>query len=177
MLFLVPAASSIQKLEDLKGHAITFTTRSSNSGCKAALALLQDHDLLPQRDYLWRFSQGHDESIARVATGEAEVAPVASDMLQRAIAAGTIRPEQFRIIYESEPFPPATLGYAHDLTDELAANIRKAFLDFDCHGTSLQKRFDDSQTAKFVPLSYEQDFGRIRSIDAAFRKPSRRASD
>ena len=175
MLFIVPAKSPVNKLEDLKGRDVTFTTQDSNSGCKAAMAALQDHELLPQRDYTLRFSGGHEASIVRVASGESDVAPVASDLLQRAIAAGAIKPDQFRIIYESERFPPVTMGYAHDLTDELAASIRQAFLDFDGHGTSLQKRLDDSQTTKFVPLSYKQDFALIRRIDAAFRDPSRRS--
>ncbi len=157
MQLIVRADSSIQKLEDLKGHTVTFTSRDSNSGCKAALVLLQDHDMLPQRDYLWQFSGGHEESIARIVAGEYQVAPVASDLLQRAIGTGVVKPEQIRIIYESERFPPATLGYAHDLTDELAASIRKAFFEFECRGTSLQKRLDDSGNAKFVPLSYKQD--------------------
>jgi phosphonate transport system substrate-binding protein len=173
MQFIVPAGSTIKKLEDVKGHFVTFTSPESNSGCKAALAVLQDHELLPQRDYSWRFSLGHEESIAGIASGAYEIAPVASDMLQLALAAGTVKPEQFRIIYESERFPPATLGYAHDLSDELATNIRQAFLEFDCRGTSLQKRFDDSHTAKFVPVAYKQDFALIRRIDATFRKPSR----
>ncbi|HTU25736.1 MAG TPA: phosphate/phosphite/phosphonate ABC transporter substrate-binding protein [Pirellulales bacterium] len=172
MQFIVAARSSIKKLEDLKGKVITFTDPGSNSGCKAALALLQDHEMLPQRDYSWRFSLGHEESIARVASGEYEVAPVASDMLQLALAAGTIKPEQFRVIYESERFPPATMGYAHDLSDELAEKVRQAFLDFDCRGTSLQKRFDASQTTRFVPVSYKQDFALIRRIDASIGRPS-----
>jgi phosphonate transport system substrate-binding protein len=170
MQFIVPANSPIQKLEDVKGHSIAFTTRDSNSGCKAALALLQDNDLLPQRDYQWRFSGDHEESIKGVAAGEYEVAPVASDVLARAIGAGVVKPEQFRIIYESEKFPPVTIGYAYDLTDELAGKIRQAFLDFNSRQTSLEKRFDDSGTSKFVPVSYVQDFALIRQIDSAFRK-------
>lgn len=35
MEFLVPAGSPIKKLEDIKGHKVTFTTLDSNSGCKA----------------------------------------------------------------------------------------------------------------------------------------------
>ena len=107
-----------------------------------------------------------------IATGEFEVAPVASDVLLRAMDGGTIKPEQIRIIYESERFPPVTIGYAHDLTNDLAAAIRRAFLEFDCRGTSLEKRFEQSHTSKFVPLSYKDDYAPIRRIDAAFRTPS-----
>jgi len=177
MQFIVPARSPIQKLEEVKNHSVTFTTPDSNSGCKAALALLQDHNLLPQRDYSWRFSNAHEESILGVAKGQYEIAPVASDLLQRAIASGLIQDDQIRIVYESERFPPATMGYAYDLTDPLAENIRKAFLEFDYRGTSLEKRFGESNTSKFVPLSYLQDYALIRRIDAAFRKPSRVTSE
>jgi hypothetical protein len=59
----------------------------------------------------------------------------------------------------------------------LAAGIRKAFLEFSCHGTSLQNRFDASHTTKFVPLSYKQDYALVRRIDAAFREPARRTAD
>jgi phosphonate transport system substrate-binding protein len=177
MQFIVPVGSSIQKLDDLKGRTVTFTTRDSNSGCKAAIALLHDHELLPQRDYSWKFSGGHEESIKRIVAREYQVAPVASDLLQRAVTTGAVEPDQFRIIYESERFPPVTFGYAHDLTDELAADISKAFLEFDGHGTSMQKTFEDSSTSRFVPLSYKQDYALIRRIDAAFRKPSSPASE
>jgi phosphonate transport system substrate-binding protein len=172
MKIIVPAKSAIKKLEDVKGQTITFTTRNSNSGCKAALVLLQDHGLAPYRDYLWTFSADHDESIRGIAAGEYAVAPVASDLLQRAITQGTVKPDQFRVIYESERFPPATFGYAHDLSDDLAAKIREAFLQFTAKGSSLSKRFDDSQATKFVPVAYKQDFALVRRIDAAFRKPA-----
>src|SRR5262249_5582143 len=42
MQFIVPSNSKARKIDDLKGGSITFTSRDSNSGCKAALALLQE---------------------------------------------------------------------------------------------------------------------------------------
>jgi phosphonate transport system substrate-binding protein len=169
MKIIVPAKSKIEKVEDLKGRTIAFTTLNSNSGCKAAVVLLQDKNMLPSRDYKWIFSADHEFSIKGVAAGEYEAAPVASDLLQRAISNGTIKPDEVRAIYESERFPPATFGYAYDLTDELAAKIRQAFLEFRPKDTSLDKRFADSHAAKFVALSYKQDFALVRRIDSAFQ--------
>jgi phosphonate transport system substrate-binding protein len=172
MKIIVPAKSAIQKVDDLKGHTIAFTTPNSNSGCKAAVVLLQDRGMLPTRDYKWIFSSDHEFSIKGVAAGEYEAAPVASDLLQRAISKGLVKPEAFRVVYESERFPPATFGYAHDLSDELAAKIRQAFLEFKPPGTSMAKRFEDSQATKFVPVSYKQDFALVRRIDSAFQPAS-----
>lgn len=171
MKIIVPAKSSIQKIEDLKGHTITFTTLNSNSGFKAAVVLLQDKNMLPVRDYKWKLSSDHELSIKGIAAGDDEAAPVASDLLQRAISNGTIKPEDIRVIYESERFPPATFGYAYDLSEDLAAKIRQTFLDFKPKETTLAKRFEDSQAARFVPVSYKQDFALIRRIDSMFQKP------
>jgi phosphonate transport system substrate-binding protein len=172
MKIIVPTKSTIQKIDDLKGRTITFTTLDSNSGCKAAVVLLQDKNVLPSRDYKWTFSADHEFSIKGIAAGEYEAAPVASDLLQRAISKGTIKPEAIRVIYESERFPPATFGYAYDLSDELAAKIRQAFLEFKPKGSSLAKRFEDSLAAKFVAVSYKQDFALVRRIDSAFQPAS-----
>jgi phosphonate transport system substrate-binding protein len=171
MELIVPAESEIGKLPELKGHTVTFTSRDSNSGCKAALALLQDNELLPMKDYMWKFSGGHEESIKGVASGRYDAAPVASDLLQRAISAEVVKKDDVRSIYESEEFPPATIGYAYDLAPELAASIRKALIEFNPQGTSLQRQFDAAGATRFVPIAYKQDFALIRRIDDAFRKP------
>ncbi len=170
MQFIVPANSAIKSIADLKGHTITFTTSGSNSGCKAALALLQENDLQPLRDYTWKFSGDHLESVKWIINGEAEVAPVASELLQRKIDQGEIKPEQFRVIYQSERYPPATMGYVYNLSEDLTAKIRAAFLDFKPKGTSMEKRMQAASSQKFVPVSYKQDFALVRQIDAAFRQ-------
>jgi phosphonate transport system substrate-binding protein len=169
MKIIVPAKSAIQKVEDLKGHTIAFTTPNSNSGCKAAVVLLEDKGMRPSRDYKWIFSTDHELSIKGIAAGDYEAAPVASDLLQRAISQGVIKSEDIHEIYNSERFPPATFGYAYDLSDELMAKIRQAFLEFKPQGTSMAKRFADSQAKKFVPVAYKQDFALVRRVDSAFQ--------
>ena len=172
MQLIVPADSDLKSLQDLKGHTVAFTTRDSNTGCKAALTLLQDEELLPFRDYKWKFTGGHEESIKGVAAGRYDVAPVASDLLKRAISAEVIKADDVRTLYESEKFPPATLGYAYYLDPQLVTAIRQALSDFKPMGTTLEKQFGISDTTHFVPISYKQDFALIRRIDDAFRKPS-----
>ena len=106
MQIIVPAKSSIKSVEELKGHRIALTDRLSNSGFKAPLVLLMnDVGLYPQRDFEWSFTFGHDESIRGIATGEYEAAPIASDMLARAVSRDEIKDDQYRVIYESDGFP------------------------------------------------------------------------
>lgn len=165
MKLLVPADSPIKKPSDIRGHKVTFTRLDSNSGFKAALVYLMDaQDMIPERDYDWGFSQGHDQSIQGVASKEFEVVPVASDMLARAIEKGEVDAAAIRTVYESERFPPATIGYAYNLSPELRDAIRETLLGFDWEGTGLQREFEAEATC-FVPVNYKEDWANTRKVD------------
>ncbi len=170
MRLIVPADSAIRAPADLKGHELTLTEPGSNSGYKAALVLLRsDFGLLPARDYTIRYSQGHPQSIAAVAEHHAEIAAVSDDMLERAVAAGMVKKDQYRSVYESEKFPSAGLGYAYNLKPDLAAKVREALTTFDWKGTPLEKQLGASAAGatKFVPANYKNDWAVIRRIDDA----------
>ena len=47
---------------------------------------------------------------------------------------------------------------------------RRAFLEFNWAGTSLEKAYKESNQVKFVPISYKNDWAVIREIDERFRK-------
>ena len=164
MKLLVPADSDIKKPADIRGHKVTFTRPDSNSGCKAPLVLLREFELLPDQDYDWGFSMGHDESIKGVAAKDFDAAPVASDMLARAIENGEVEEGAIRTIYESERFPPAAIGYAYNLTPELREAISETLLNFNWKGTPLQEAFA-AEATKFVPVNYKDDWANIRRID------------
>jgi phosphonate transport system substrate-binding protein len=165
MKVLVPADSPIKKLTDIKGHKVTFTRPDSNSGCKALLVLLrEEHGLQPDRDYEWGFSLGHEYSIKDVAAKKIQVAPVASDMLARMVEQGDVDPESFRSIYDSERFPPATIGIAYNLMPELRDAIRETLVGFDLRGTGVEGEFGADVT-KLVPVNYKQDWANARRID------------
>jgi len=165
MQLLVAADSPIKKPADIRGHKVTFTRLDSNSGFKAPLVFLMNNfDLMPERDYRWGLSLGHDESINLVVNKDTDVAPVASDMLARAIEKGEVDPKSIRAIYESERFPPATIGYVYNLTPELQTAIRETLLGFDWKGTGLETEFG-AEAVKFVPVSYKDDWANSRRID------------
>jgi phosphonate transport system substrate-binding protein len=178
MEFLVPAGSSIKKLEDVKGHKVVFTTLDSNSGCKAPIVLLkQECNLLPDRDYQYGFSQGHETSIKNIAAKEKgfDVAPVASDILARMEENKKVDPAAVVSIYKSERFPPATIGYVYNLTPELRDGIRDTLLKFEWKGTGLEKQFGPEGKEKFVPVNYKDDWANTRRIDAVIAE-ARKAS-
>jgi phosphonate transport system substrate-binding protein len=176
MQFLVPAGSPIKKMEDIKGHKVTFTRLDSNSGCKAPLVLLMDqYKMIPERDYQWGFSQGHEESVRQVVAKDFDVAPVASDVLARMVEKGEVEKDAYRSIHESERFPPATIGVAHNLKPELRDAIKSTLLEFQWEGTGLEKEFGPEAT-KFVPVNYKDDWANIRRIDQAISQARDRKS-
>jgi phosphonate transport system substrate-binding protein len=164
MRLLVPTDSPADDPTDLKGHKITFTRPDSNSGCKALLMLLDSKGMRPDRDYSWGFSLGHEESIQGVAAKDFQAAPVASDILDRMVEKGEIEAKSVKTIYESERFPPATIGYVYNLTPELRTAIRESLLGFSLTGTGLEGEFGADAT-KLVPVDYKNDWANARRID------------
>ena len=131
---------------------------------------MDQFDLLPERDYRWAFSLGHAESIRGVASGQLEAAPVASDIFDRMAAAGEVDADAVQVVYESELFPPASLGYAYDLAPEIRETIAKTLLEFDWSGTGIESEYGASGPTKFVPVSFKDDWANIRRVDEAVRK-------
>ncbi len=177
MEFIVPTGSPIQKLDDIKGHKVTFSTTDSNSGCKAPIVLLKEKcNFLPERDYQWGFSSGQRESIKGVAEKKFDVAPVASDLLAGMKESKEIDPSAYVSIYTSERFPPATIGYVYDLSPDLRDGIKDVLLNFDWKGTGLEKQFGPEGKSKFVPVNYKDDWANTRRIDQVIAEARKAAT-
>jgi phosphonate transport system substrate-binding protein len=177
MEFIVPAGSPIKKLEDIKGHKVTFSTTDSNSGCKAPLVLLKEKfNFLPERDYEWGFSAGQHESIKGVADKKFEVAPVASDLLDGMKKKGEIDPASCVSIYTSERYPPATIGYAYNLAPEIRDGVKEVLLGFDWKGTGLEKEFGPEGKSKFVAINYKDHWANTRHNDQVIAEARKAAA-
>jgi phosphonate transport system substrate-binding protein len=129
--------------------------------------LKRNYGLLPFKNYLVRYSGGHEISIRGIADKDYEAAAVASDVLDRDIGS-VIKTDQFRTVYTSPDFyPKAGLGYVYNLKPDLAAKVRKALLEFPWKGTSVEKHFGPAGQTRFVPVNYKTDWQKVREIDDA----------
>lgn len=170
MEIIVPAASPIQRPEDLRGRTLTFSSQTSNSGYKAPLALLQSRfGLTEGRDFRSGFSGRHDNSVIGVANGDYEAAAIANSVMLRMFARNAVDRARVRTIYKSQTFPTTAYGVAHNLDPALAAKVREAFATYDWTDSALLAEFGQAEPPqqRFLPISYRETWEVIRGIDQA----------
>jgi phosphonate transport system substrate-binding protein len=168
LISIVRKDSPYQKLADLKGKRVAHTSPSSNSGHLAPLVLYPPEGLKPNEDYKPLMSGGHDKSALGVASGDYDMAGVASDVFERMVSRGTLKADDFRIIFTSPLFPTSSFAYAHDLNPDLAKKIRGCFFAFD-FPPSMRKEFNGDD--RFVPITYKSTWQVVREIAEASGTP------
>lgn len=169
MKIIVPADSTVRSVKDLKGRTLTLTKPSSNSGYKAPLVILSaDYGMELHRDFNTNQSFGHEKSIVGVVDGSYEAASVASDLLESVAAARGLDLSRVRAIYTSPPFPKAVIGYAHNLSGEMAEKIEEAIRTFEFNDPQLRRVFAADGGVRFARVNYAEDFAHVRRIDDAF---------
>ncbi len=160
--------SGVEKVEDLKGKTLAFTSETSNSGFKAPSALLKaEYGLVAGQDFEPAFSGKHDNSILGVANKDYPAAAIANSVKSRMIERDVVKADQFVTLYTSQTFPTTGYGVAHNLTPELQEKIKEAFSTFKWEGSSLEAEFSKSGEAQFIPISFKDNWAVIRQIDAA----------
>jgi len=162
--------SGIDKVEDIRGKRLAFTSETSNSGFKAPSALLRDQFKMEAgKDYTPVFSGKHDNSILGVANKDYPAAAIANSVKSRMEARAVVKPEQTRVIYKSQTFPTTGYGYAYNLKPELAEKVKQAFFSFNWEGTALANEFNKSEPPqeKFMPITYKGYWQVVRDIDRA----------
>lgn len=173
LISLVKQNSPYQKLSDLKGKRVAHTAPSSNSGHLAPLVLYPPEGLKPNEDYRPLMSGGHDKSALGVLSGDYDMAGVASDVLERMVARGTVKPEDYRIIYKSPVFPTSSFAYAHDLKPDLAKTITDCFFAFRFPDL-MQKELNGND--RFVAITYKETWKVVRDIAEGSGTPYNRAA-
>jgi phosphonate transport system substrate-binding protein len=161
LIAIVKASSPYQKLSDLKGKRVAHTSPSSNSGNLAPRVLFPPEGLKPDEDYRPLMSGGHDKSTLGVASGDYDMAPVASDVYYRMVERGTVKGEDFRVIYESPLFPTSSFAHAYDLKPDLANKIKDCFFTFR-FTPEMIKEFDGND--RFFPITYKEHWAVVREI-------------
>lgn len=160
--------SGIDSVEDIRGQELTFTSETSNSGFKAPSAILKaEFDMEAGRDFDPNFSGAHDNSILGVANEDYLVASVANSVKGRMLDRDVITANQTEVIYQSQTFPTTGYGTVHNLTPDLQDKIQESFFSYDWEGTPLAEEFGRNGEDQFIPITFQEDWAVIRTIDEA----------
>ena len=160
--------SGIEKIEDIKGGQLAFSSPTSNSGFKAPSAILKgDYDMVAERDFEPVFSGKHDNTILGVANKDYPVGAIANSVKDRMIQREVIDADDIVTIYKSQTFPTTGFGVVYNLKPELQEQIRDAFFSFEWEGSSLLEEFSKSGETQFIEMNYKDFWDVIRKIDAA----------
>ena len=131
-LLIVPAKSSAEKLEDLRGAAMAFTDPESNTGCLVPSAKLAEMGLDPGSFFCKvAFTGSHDRSIQAVALGLTDAAAVDSLVWESVKAQDPSVADRVRVIWQSEPFGPPPIVVPANIDPALEKLLRQAFLALD----------------------------------------------
>jgi phosphonate transport system substrate-binding protein len=168
LISLVKASSPFQKLSDLKGKRVAHTAPSSNSGHLAPLVLYPPEGLKPNEDYRPLMSGGHDKSALGVLSGDYDMGGVASDVFDRMVTRGTLKADDFRIIFKSPIFPTSSFAHAHDLKPDLAKKLTDCFFAFR-FPEAMKTEFNGDD--RFVPITYKETWKVVREIAEASGTP------
>ena len=173
LIALVKKDSPYQKLADLKGKRVAHTSPSSNSGNLAPRVLFPAEGLNPDQDYKPLMSGGHDKSALGVASGDYDMAPVASDVFRRMVDRGSVRQDDFRIIYTSPLFPTSSFAHAHDLKPDLLKKLKECFFSFR-FTPDMIKEFTGND--RFFPINYKEHWAVVRDIAEKTGTPFNKAA-
>lgn len=173
VVVITRANSDIRQLSDLRGRRVAHTSATSNSGNLAPRALFPAAGVTPDTDYRVVFSGGHDRSVMGVNAGDFDAAPVASDVFNRMVARGQVRGENFRVVWQSDPFPTSSFALAHDLEPALAQRIRQCFYDY---RFPAQMARDLGGNDRFWPATYLREWAPVRAVADAVNAPYTRAA-
>ncbi|MGX0879116.1 phosphonate transport system substrate-binding protein [Roseovarius sp. MBR-154] len=160
--------SGLEKVEDLKGKELAFTSETSNSGFKAPSAILKaEFGLVAGEDFEATFSGKHDNSILGVANKDYAAASIANSVKARMIEREVVTEDQLKVLYKSETFPTTGYGVVYNLHPDLQEKIKEAFFSFEWEGSALEEEFSRNGEAQFIPITFKEHWSVIRTIDDA----------
>jgi phosphonate transport system substrate-binding protein len=94
-------------------------------------------------------------------------------VFDRMVVRGTLKADDFRIIYRSPVFPTSSFAHAHDLKPELAKKLTECFFAFR-FPESMQKEFNGDD--RFFPISYRETWKVVREIAESAGTPYNKAA-
>lgn len=111
-----------------KGMSISFADAGSTSGWLIPTYWFKQQGINPKTFFKYRDGASHAANEVAVATGQVDLATDYDRNLAAMIAKGTIKPNQVKVVWTSEPLPNDALAVRPGLSPELAEALQRAVL-------------------------------------------------
>ncbi len=154
--FIVPAASTVKSLADLKGKTFAFGSPSSTSGHLMPRYFLLKDGIDPDKDFSRvAFSGAHDATVAFVASGRADAGVLNSSVFDRLIEKGDANAKAVRILQKTPPYYDYNWTVRGNLDPALVKKITDAFLKLDPAKPADKEILDLQRAARFIATRAE----------------------
>jgi len=127
-LFIAPADSPLERLEDLRGKTVAFADPSSTSGSLIPKLALGRIGIDWRRDVRALHTGAHDATALAVQHRQVDAGAIDSAYFNVLIKQGKIRGDAFKVFWRSEPLFQYPWAVRKDMDEGLIARIQRAFL-------------------------------------------------
>lgn len=164
--YIVPKASAVNRLQDLKGKTFAFGSPASTSGHLMPRYFLRKAGIDPDRDFTrLAFSGAHDATVAFVASGRAEAGALNASVYDKLIEKGDANAGAVRILQKTPPYYDYNWTVRGNLDAALVKKLTAAFLDLDPKDPAHKEILDLQRATRFVATRPEN----YRGIEEAAR--------
>ncbi len=134
-IFVVPAASSIRSIEDVRTHAAKMTLAwvdpASASGHLVPRAYLESVGIDPERAFKSTiFTLSHLASAMTVKSGQVDLAVITQNTLANLVKKGRLKSDDLRVIWTSAPIATSVVAVRGGLGAQFKEKIQAAYLSF-----------------------------------------------
>jgi phosphonate transport system substrate-binding protein len=165
-VLLVRADSKFDNIESLKGSVVGLADPASTSGNLLPRMVFGDEiGTGPELEKYFSkvvYTGGHDQSALAVKEGRVDDAFVATHRLDNVIDRGLAKPEDYRVLWQSDVIPQDPMVYRGDLCEPIKTAIRAAFLTLH-EDPSAKPFFEGISSTKFVAME-DSDYDIIRKL-------------
>ena len=168
--FVIKADGPLRHCEDmsceaLAGKIFTFASRLSTSGHLMPRHFLsKEKAIIPEQFFgEVRYSGAHDKTLYELRSGEVDAGAVNSEIFRSMLLNGDIRPGEFRILWETPPYPDYVWATSRSVPEELRTKIRDAFLNLDVNDKDDRHILRLMGAEYFLPAGSE-DFVPLKTV-------------
>jgi phosphonate transport system substrate-binding protein len=165
-VFITQKASTINKLEDLKGQSFTFGSESSTSGHLMPRYYLMEAGIDPNKDFDGKpnFSGSHDTTYKLVESGAFKAGALNEAVWQEAVKDKKVDVNKVRVFYTTPSFYDYNWTINNNVDDVFGKGTKKNVKDALLSITTKQKDITDFfQTDKFVETN-NANYDKIQKV-------------